>query len=136
MKTVGAVEPPLILLVNNIVLSAISRGARVIHLTTLKTGDDKLRLVAFEKYANGLFVEAQQLPRRLQSSIVTRLKLVSNCRISEHRVIQVGEFGLKNNSIRIEARKRNFTLIAVPTVSGPDNPHGTEEIVIVVPPKR
>ena len=82
----GAVDAdaPLIRLVNQIIVDAFKMRASDIHLEPLSK---KFRL----RYRiDGVMQEMKAPPKRLQSAIITRLKIQSNMSISEHRIPQDG----------------------------------------------
>lgn len=82
----GTVEAdaPLIKLVNSLIVDAFKMRASDIHLEPLaKTFRVRYRI-------DGVLHEMKSPPKRLQPSIVSRLKIQSNMSISEHRIPQDG----------------------------------------------
>jgi type IV pilus assembly protein PilB len=82
----GAVEAdaPLIKLVNSIIVEAFKMRASDIHLEPLaKTFRMRYRI-------DGVLHEVKAPPKRLQASVISRLKIQSNMSISEHRIPQDG----------------------------------------------
>jgi general secretion pathway protein E/type IV pilus assembly protein PilB len=77
-------DAPLIRLVNQIIVDAFKLRASDIHLEPL---EKRFRL----RYRiDGLLHEMKAPPKRLQASIIARLKIQSNMSISEHRIPQDG----------------------------------------------
>jgi general secretion pathway protein E/type IV pilus assembly protein PilB len=96
----GAVEAdgPLIRLVNQIIVDAFKLRASDIHLEPL---EKRFRL----RYRiDGVMQEMKAPPKRLQPSIIARLKIQSNMVISEHRVPQDGRIQSKVGSKLIDLR--------------------------------
>ena len=82
----GVVEAdaPLIKLVNSLIVEAFKMRASDIHLEPLqKTFRVRYRI-------DGVLHEIKPPPKRLQASIISRLKIQSNMSISEHRIPQDG----------------------------------------------
>jgi general secretion pathway protein E/type IV pilus assembly protein PilB len=96
----GAVDAdaPLIRLVNQIIVEAFKMRASDIHLEPLTK---KFRL----RYRiDGVMQEMKAPPKRLQSAIITRLKIQSNMSISEHRIPQDGRIQSKVGAKLIDLR--------------------------------
>ncbi len=77
-------DAPLIKLVNSIIVEAFKMRASDIHLEPL----DKTFRVRYR--IDGVLHEVKPPPKRLQASIISRLKIQSNMSISEHRIPQDG----------------------------------------------
>ncbi|BBL78621.1 type II secretion system protein E [Rubrobacter xylanophilus] len=103
----GAEERPIIRLVSSILQQAISDGASDIHL------EPHPGRLAVRVRVDGLLRETMSIPRRLQSGVVSRLKLVSGLDIAERRLPQDGRF-----SVRIGEQKVDFRVASLPTVHG------------------
>jgi type IV pilus assembly protein PilB len=96
----GSVEAdaPLIRLVNQIIVDAFKLRASDIHLEPLaKTFRLRYRI-------DGVMQEMKSPPKRLQASIIARLKIQSNLSISEHRIPQDGRIQTKVGSKLIDLR--------------------------------
>ena len=79
-----AADAPLIKLVNSLIIEAFKMRASDIHLEPLaKTFRVRYRI-------DGVLHEIKPPPKRLQPSIISRLKIQSNMSISEHRIPQDG----------------------------------------------
>jgi general secretion pathway protein E/type IV pilus assembly protein PilB len=82
-STVDA-DAPIIKLVNGIIVEAFKRRASDIHLEPMaKTFRIRYRI-------DGVLHEVQSPPKRLQASIISRLKIQSNMSIAERRIPQDG----------------------------------------------
>lgn len=102
-----ASEAPVIRLVNQIVLRAIETGASDIHLEAF---EDRLRV----RYRlDGLLSEAEPVPRRLASVVVSRIKIMAKLNIAERRLPQDGR-------IRFTAKGRDVDIrvSSSPTIHG------------------
>jgi general secretion pathway protein E/type IV pilus assembly protein PilB len=96
----GAIEAdaPLIRLVNQIIMDAFKLRASDIHLEPL---EKRFRL----RYRiDGMMQEVKAPPKRLQASIIARLKIQANMVISEHRIPQDGRIQTKAGNKFIDLR--------------------------------
>ncbi len=96
----GAIEAdaPLIRLVNQIIVDAFKMRASDIHLEPLAK---RFRL----RYRiDGMMQEVKSPPKRLQASIIARLKIQANLSISEHRIPQDGRIQTKVGPKLIDLR--------------------------------
>jgi general secretion pathway protein E/type IV pilus assembly protein PilB len=91
-------DAPLIRLVNQIIVDAFKMRASDIHLEPLAK---QFRL----RYRiDGMMTEMKSPPKRLQASVIARLKIQSAMSISEHRVPQDGRIQTKIGSKLIDLR--------------------------------
>ena len=91
-------DAPLIRLVNQIIVDAFKLRASDIHLEPLSK---RFRL----RYRiDGVMQEMKAPPKRLQASIIARLKIQSNMTISEHRIPQDGRIQSKVGNKLIDLR--------------------------------
>ncbi|HEV2327733.1 MAG TPA: ATPase, T2SS/T4P/T4SS family [Verrucomicrobiae bacterium] len=91
-------DAPLIKLVNQIIVDAFKMRASDIHLEPM---GKRFRL----RYRiDGVMQEMKSPPKRLQPSIIARLKLQSNMSISEHRIPQDGRIQSKVGNKLIDLR--------------------------------
>jgi type IV pilus assembly protein PilB len=91
-------DAPLIRLVNQIVIDAFKLRASDIHLEPL---EKRFRL----RYrVDGVMQEVKAPPKRLQASIIARLKIQANMSISEHRIPQDGRIQTKVGNKLIDLR--------------------------------
>jgi general secretion pathway protein E/type IV pilus assembly protein PilB len=91
-------DAPLIRLVNQIIIDAFKLRASDIHLEPL---EKRFRL----RYRiDGVMQEVKAPPKRLQASIIARLKIQANMVISEHRIPQDGRIQTKVGGKLIDLR--------------------------------
>jgi type IV pilus assembly protein PilB len=91
-------DAPLIKLVNQIIVDAFKMRASDIHLEPLSK---RFRL----RYRiDGMMIEQKSPPKRLQASVIARLKIQSNMSISEHRIPQDGRIQSKVGNKLIDLR--------------------------------
>jgi type IV pilus assembly protein PilB len=100
-------EKPIIRLVSSILQRALGDGASDIHIEP-RTRDLKVRL-----RVDGVLREVISIPPKLQSGVITRLKLLGNLDIAERRVPQDGRF-----SVKMAGQKVDMRVASVPTVHG------------------
>jgi type IV pilus assembly protein PilB len=91
-------EAPVIRLVNLIISEAISQRASDVHVEPFA---DRVRI----RYRiDGVLVERDAVPRRLQSALTSRIKIMSNIDISEKRRPQDGRIKMTVNSKHFDLR--------------------------------
>jgi type IV pilus assembly protein PilB len=100
-------DAPVIKLVNLIIYNAIKRKASDIHFEPF----EKRILVRYR--VDGELEQAMEPPKRLQNSIVSRLKIMADLDIAERRRPQDGKF-----QVRAEGRSIDFRVSTLPTVHG------------------
>ncbi len=100
-------DAPVVKLVHSIILEAIQRRASDIHLEPL----EKRFRVRYR--IDGVLLEVENPPKRLQLSIVSRLKIMANISIAEKRIPQDGRI-----QIMINGRQLDLRVSALPTVHG------------------
>ncbi|MBU0700898.1 Flp pilus assembly complex ATPase component TadA [bacterium] len=111
-------EAPIIKLANHILLQAITVGASDIHLEPYQK-DVRLRY-----RIDGILHEFESPPKSVHAAIVSRIKIIGNMDIAEHRLPQDGRA-----KIIIENREADLRISIIPTVNG-------EKVVIrVLDPK-
>ncbi|GIW71295.1 MAG: type IV-A pilus assembly ATPase PilB [Planctomycetota bacterium] len=102
---------PVVKLVNLIIRQAVMNRVSDIHIEPM---EKRLR-VRFRK--DGVLYEfkhrGQDIPKRLQSAIASRIKIMASLNIAEKRVPQDGKVRLK-----IEDRKIDFRVSTLPTIHG------------------
>jgi type IV pilus assembly protein PilB len=102
---------PIIRLVDSIVFNAIQRRASDIHI---ETRDNE---VVVKYRIDGVLYQAlDPIDKKHHSTIISRIKVMSELDIAEKRVPQDGRFKL-----RINARTIDFRVSIVPTVHGEDS---------------
>lgn len=98
---------PTIRLVNSIIERAITERASDIHL---EPRDDGLHV---RMRIDGLLRNILIVPKELQSSVISRLKIMSDLNVSEHRVPQDGRF-----NVQIKEKDIDVRVSTLPTVYG------------------
>ncbi len=102
-----ASEAPIIRLVNLLVARAIERGASDIHIEPF----EKSLQVRYR--VDGVLIDAESPPKRLQTAIVSRIKIMSRLNIAENRLPQDGRVKL-----RIGGKEIDFRIATIPTLHG------------------
>lgn len=100
-------DPPVVKLVNYILVQAINNGASDIHLEPMEDG------LQVRQRVDGVLFELIQAPERLKRSVTSRLKILSGMDISERRVPQDGAF-----SIHLDRKEIDFRVSSLPTIWG------------------
>ena len=102
-----ASEAPIIRLVNYVIARAIERGASDIHLEPYeKTLRVRYRI-------DGILRDVDSPPKRLQTAIISRVKIMSRLNIAESRLPQDGRIKL-----RISGKEIDFRVSTIPTLYG------------------
>lgn len=102
-----ASEAPVIKLVNLLFSQAVEIGASDIHIEPFE-GDLHIRF-----RVDGVLQEQESPPKRLQSAIISRIKILARLNIAEHRLPQDGRIRL-----RILGKKIDVRVSTVPTMYG------------------
>jgi type II secretion system protein E len=103
----AAEEPPIVKLVNIMMMQALKDKASDIHI---EPEEDSLRV----RYRiDGLLQEVNNIPKNLQGAVVSRIKLLSRMDIAESRKPQDGRIKLKIENKDLDIRVSSF-----PTVHG------------------
>src|SRR5919197_1522567 len=103
----SADEAPVVKLVNMVLVDAIQKGASDIHFETY----EKVFRIRFRM--DGVLHEMLSPPKRLESAILSRLKIMSNLDIAERRLPQDGRIKL-----RYTTREIDFRVSTLPTIFG------------------
>ncbi len=102
-----ASDVPVVKVINLMIVEALRKRASDIHLEPLA---DALRV----RYRiDGYLTEAHQLPKGVQSTVLTRLKIMSGLDITEWRLPQDGRF-----KVRLEDREIDFRVSILPILHG------------------
>jgi len=102
-----AEDTPIIQLANLILVNAIEAGASDIHVEPF---DKELRI----RYrVDGILTEVKSPPKSVQAALISRLKIMSDLDIAEHRLPQDGRF-----RIRYKGREIDFRVSSLPTYHG------------------
>jgi general secretion pathway protein E len=102
-----ASEAPIIRLVNFVMARAIERGASDIHLEPY----EKALRVRYR--IDGVLEDVESPPRRLQTAIISRIKIMARLNIAESRLPQDGRVKL-----RIGGKEIDFRVSTIPTLYG------------------
>ncbi len=94
----SAEDAPIIKYVQMVITEAIKRRASDIHMEPL----EKRFRVRYR--VDGVLQEVENPPKRLQPSIVSRLKIMANVSIAEKRIPQDGRINIKVNGKSIDLR--------------------------------
>jgi type IV pilus assembly protein PilB len=106
-KVETAEEPPIVKLVNIIIMEAVKGRASDIHI---EPEEDSLRV----RYRiDGVLREANLIPKKMQSSLTSRIKLLAKMDIAENRKPQDGRIRLKMENHDLDIRVSTF-----PTING------------------
>ncbi|MGB6357906.1 MAG: ATPase, T2SS/T4P/T4SS family [Candidatus Acidiferrales bacterium] len=98
---------PAMRLVSQTISSAVAKQASDIHIEP-QAGDSAVRI-----RVDGMLRELIRVPRSIQSSVVSRIKILADMDISERRAPQDGRFMVKFGGSKIDLRVSTF-----PTQSG------------------
>ena len=100
-------DGPIIKLVHSIIMEAIQRRASDIHLEPM----EKRFRVRYR--VDGVLLEVENPPKRLQHSIISRLKIMANISIAEKRIPQDGRIQVASTGKSLDLR-----VSSLPTVHG------------------
>lgn len=100
-------EAPIIRLVNSLLFQAVKEGASDIHLEPFE------REISIRYRIDGILYNILSPPKRLQSSIISRIKIMASLNIAEKRLPQDGRIGLK-----IAGKEVDIRVSVVPTAHG------------------
>ncbi|MBI5212965.1 MAG: type II secretion system ATPase GspE [Nitrospirae bacterium] len=102
-----ALEAPIIKLVNMLVTKAIEESASDIHIEAF---ENKVKV----RYRiDGILTEAESLPKKLQSAVISRIKIMSKMNIAERRLPQDGRVKL-----RVSGKETDLRVSTLPTLYG------------------
>ncbi len=102
-----ASEAPVIKLVNLLFSQAVDQGASDIHIEPFE-GDLQIRF-----RIDGVLHDQESPPKKLQSAIISRIKILARLNIAEHRLPQDGRIRL-----RLMGKKIDVRVSTVPTMHG------------------
>lgn len=100
-------EAPIIRLVNSLLFQAVKERASDIHFEPFE------KEVAIRYRIDGVLYNILSAPKRVQASIISRIKIMSSLNIAEKRLPQDGRIGLK-----IAGRDVDVRVSVVPTAHG------------------
>jgi general secretion pathway protein E len=105
--TVMETDAPIIKLVNRIMVQAFRERASDIHVEPFPS-EVKIRF-----RVDGILHDVLPLPKRIQSAVASRIKVMANLNIAEKRLPQDGRIGIKLGDHSVDLR-----ISTVPTVNG------------------
>jgi type IV pilus assembly protein PilB len=103
----SADDAPVVKLVNSIIAEAADRGASDIHFEP----EERDMRVRFR--VDGVLSESTQVPRRMVSGLVSRIKIMASLDIAQKRLPQDGRVGLT-----IDRRQVDLRVVTLPSVHG------------------
>jgi type IV pilus assembly protein PilB len=98
---------PVIKIVNNLIIKALSERASDIHIEPFE------KVIKIRIRMDGVLRETHTPPRNLLNSIISRIKIMSNLDIAERRIPQDGKF-----QVKFEGRQVDFRVSIMPTIHG------------------
>ncbi|MEK7571358.1 MAG: ATPase, T2SS/T4P/T4SS family, partial [Patescibacteria group bacterium] len=107
IQTVQEKEAPIAKIVSTILQYALSSRASDVHI---EPQDDRLRV----RYRiDGILYDKLSLPKNVRDSLISRIKILAELKIDEHRMPQDGRFNFKVNKDEVDLR-----VSTIPTVKG------------------
>lgn len=100
-------DAPVIRLVSMIITEACKMGASDIHLEPME------RTFRVRYRIDGVLRQMENPPKRLQAAILSRVKIMSNMKISEKRIPQDGRI-----QVKVQGKDLDFRVSSVPTNHG------------------
>jgi type IV pilus assembly protein PilB len=100
-------EAPIVRLANLIISRGVQDGASDIHVEPSRTG------VRVRYRVDGILQDAQTLPKKVQASLISRIKIMAEMDIAEKRAPQDGRI-----SLIIEGKQYDFRVSTLPAVFG------------------
>ena len=102
-----AAGAPTVRLVNSIVERAVAEGASDVHI---EPGEQEVRV---RMRVDGVMRSMMTIPRDLQASVISRLKIMGGMDITERRVPQDGRAGIRTHDREVDLR-----MSTLPTIYG------------------
>jgi type IV pilus assembly protein PilB len=100
-------EAPIVRLANLIISRGVQDGASDIHVEPGREG------VRVRYRVDGILQDAQTLPKKVQASLISRIKIMADMDIAEKRCPQDGRI-----SLLVESRQFDFRVSTLPSVFG------------------
>jgi len=104
-ETVAAEEPPIIRLVDTLLLNCIEKGATDLHIEPEKP------LVRTRYRIDGILVLGNSLPRKIFPAVTARLKIMAGANIAENRLPQDGRISFTTEKRSVDIRASFFPAI-------------------------
>ncbi len=102
-----AFEAPIVKLVNMLITRAVESRASDIHIEPFETN------VKVRYRIDGALTKIETLPKRIQSAVISRVKIMSRLNIAERRLPQDGRIKL-----RVSGRDIDLRVSTIPTIYG------------------
>lgn len=102
-----AADAPIIKIVDTLLKYAIIEGASDIHIEP----EEKDVLVRYR--VDGILKNVMTLPKHIQPGVISRIKILSNLKVDEHRLPQDGRFKISSDKYKV-----SFRVSVVPTFDG------------------
>ncbi|RJO64946.1 MAG: type II/IV secretion system protein [Candidatus Omnitrophota bacterium] len=100
-----AEEPPVIRLANILIMEAVKERASDIHV------EPEHDLVRIRYRIDGILHEVHTLPKKLQSALISRIKILANMDIAETRRAQDGKIRFKLDTKEVDIRVSTFPVV-------------------------
>jgi type IV pilus assembly protein PilB len=98
-------QPPVVKLVNEVILHAVQEGASDIHI------EPRRAIVDLRTRVDGILYRVSTIPRDLLMAVVSRVKIMANMDIAERRAPQDGRIEVKMQGKLIDLRVSTFPTI-------------------------
>jgi type II secretory ATPase GspE/PulE/Tfp pilus assembly ATPase PilB-like protein len=108
-KANAQIDSKTIRLVNDTIQAAVDRGASDIHLETTRTGGLEIRF-----RVDGVCHDHLQIKEACARPVISRIKIMAQLNIAEHRLPQDGKIRLKDK----KGRKTDLRVAIMPTYGG------------------
>ncbi|MGI8571711.1 MAG: GspE/PulE family protein [Solirubrobacteraceae bacterium] len=110
----SADDAPVIKLVHSIIAQAAERGASDIHFEPQADDQGRRGLeLRVRMRVDGVLTELTTVPKRMVGGVVSRIKIMSDLDIAEHRLPQDGRV-----SLTVEGRQVDVRVVTMPSVQG------------------
>ncbi|MFH1226688.1 MAG: ATPase, T2SS/T4P/T4SS family [Planctomycetota bacterium] len=106
-KSVTIDNTPIIMLTNHIIATAISERASDIHI------EPKEKVIGVRYRIDGVLIEEENMPKSIQSSLISRFKIMSKMDITERRQPQDGRI-----KVMFDGRPIDLRVSSLPTAYG------------------
>jgi type IV pilus assembly protein PilB len=100
-----AEDSPVAQTVNILIEYGVKAGASDVHI------EPREEFVVVRYRIDGLLREANKLPRKMLGPLVSRIKILSNLKIDEHRAPQDGRFKVEINGVRYALRVSTLPIL-------------------------
>lgn len=103
---IGVEEPPVTRLVDSIINEAINARASDIHF------EPQYPQMRLRYRIDGILHDIMEIPKRIEPAVTSRIKILADMDITEHRRAQDGHISLKLNNKEYDLRIASFATIA------------------------